>query len=65
MNKKIIIHDNENFHSIMDTIESPSKKRKIWNPPSIILLRQLNIQSGDGSGNEGSGQGFWQSGLGS
>ena len=65
MNKKTINYDNERFHSRVDTIEPSSKKRKIWNPPKIILLKQSDIQSGDGSGAEGSNLGFWQPGLGS
>jgi hypothetical protein len=65
MNKKNIIDNNEGFHSIVDTIESSFEKRKIWSPPTIILLKQFDIQSGDGSGNEGTNLGFWQSSLGS
>jgi len=67
MHKKTIIYDNKNFHSILDTIESysKSKEQKIWTPPTISLLKQFDIQSGNGSGNEGSNLGIFQSGLGS
>lgn len=65
MRKKIILYDHECLHVIVEPIETSSKNRKSWNPPVMILLKQVGIQSGDGSGNEGSGQGFWQSGLGS
>lgn len=65
MNKKTIIDDNESFHLIVNTIESSSKKQKIWTPPTITILKQSDIQSGDGSGNEASGHGFWQADLGS
>ena len=64
MNKKII-DDNESVHLIVDIIVSTSKKRKMWTPPTISLLSLFDIQTGDGSGNEASNQGFWQSGLGS
>jgi len=65
MSKKTIPDNNDNCHSIVDTLESSSNNRKIWNPPTIILLKEFDIQSGDGSGNEGTNGGFWQSGLGS
>jgi hypothetical protein len=63
MSKKIILH--ESLPSIADAVERPSKIRKIWNRPAITLLEQVDIQSGDGSGNEADNLGFWQSGLGS
>lgn len=65
MNKKIIIYDNKSYHLILDPIESSLKKRKTWSPPALILLKPLDIQTGNSSGNEASNQGFWQSGLGS
>jgi hypothetical protein len=65
VSNEIVSDDNESSYAKVGRVRSSSKQPKIWTSPSIILLKLSDIQSGDGSGNEGTAHGFWQSGLGS